>query len=97
MEITRVPLAPPLVSGLINLRGQIITAIDMHRCLDLPERPPNQPSANLILRTEDGLVSLLVDEIGEVLGLSEDAFEFPPETLQGRLRDLICTQRAVRN
>lgn len=90
LEITRVPLSAPLISGLINLRGQIITAIDLRRCLDLPERLPDHTPVNLILQTGDGLVSLLVDEIGDVLQPSKDAFEPPPPTLQGRLRDLVC-------
>jgi purine-binding chemotaxis protein CheW len=90
LEMTRVPLSPPLISGLVNLRGQIITAIDLRRCLNLPERLPDRIPVNLILQTGDGLVSLLVDEIGDVLEPGEDTFEPPPAILQGRLRDLVC-------
>lgn len=89
MEITPAPLAPPVVRGLINLRGQIVPAIDLRRCLQLVERTSGQPSVNLILCTDDGLASLLVDQAGEVLEVDEDTFEFPPETLQGRARELI--------
>jgi purine-binding chemotaxis protein CheW len=89
LEMTRVPLAPPMVRGLINLRGQIILAIDVRRCLDMPDRPPDQRPVHLILRSEDGPVSLLVDEIGVVLGLNEDAPAFSPDTLKGRLREMI--------
>src|SRR5438034_5125162 len=79
--MTRVPLAPPVVQGLINLRGQIVTAIDLRRRLRLNERPAERLPMNIVLRTDDGPVSLLVDEIGDVLQVSEEVFECPPETL----------------
>ena len=88
-ELTPVPLAPPLVGGLLNLRGQIVTAIDLRRCLQLGVRPTDQPAVNLILRTDDGCVSLLVDQVGDVLEVDDDDFEVPPQTFQGRLRELI--------
>lgn len=88
-EMTRVPLAPPVVRGLINLRGQIVTAIDLRRRLELNERPADQTPLNVVVHTDDGAVSLLVDEIGDVLEVSEKQFEPPPETLQGPARQLI--------
>src|SRR6266404_3904656 len=66
-EMTRVPLAPPVVRGLINLRGQIVTALDLRRRLELAERPADQQPVNVVVQTDDGAVSLLVDEIGDVL------------------------------
>jgi purine-binding chemotaxis protein CheW len=87
--LTRVPLAHPMVRGLINLRGQIVTAIDLRRRLDLPELTEDLEPVNVVLQTDDGAVSLLVDEIGDVLEVSEENFERPPETLQGSARDLI--------
>jgi purine-binding chemotaxis protein CheW len=89
LEITQVPLAPPMVKGLINLRGQIISAIDARSCLGLADRPIDQCPVHMIFRTENGPVSFLVDEIGAVLELREDAQAFPPATLQGRLREMI--------
>jgi purine-binding chemotaxis protein CheW len=88
-EMTRVPLAPAVVRGLINLRGQIVTAVDLRRRLDLPDRPGGEPPVNVVVQTDDGAVSLLVDEIGDVLRVPEGAFERPPETLRGPARDLI--------
>lgn len=88
-EMTRVPLAPSVVGGLINLRGQIVTAVDMRRRLGLSERPEDQLPMNVVVRTEDGAVSLLVDEIGDVLETEEESFERPPETVQGVARELI--------
>ena len=87
--MTRVPLAPPVVRGLINLRGQIVTALDLRRRLDLPERPAEALPMNVVVRTDDGVLSLLVDEIGDVLEVDQSAFERPPDTLQGSVRELI--------
>ena len=88
-EMTRVPLASPIVQGLINLRGQIVTAIDLRRRLEMKDRPADCPPVNVVVHTDDGAVSLLVDEIGDVLEVPEAAFERPPETLQGIARELI--------
>jgi purine-binding chemotaxis protein CheW len=86
---TRVPLAPPAVRGLINLRGQIVTAIDLRRRLELRERPADQLPFNVVVQTDDGAVSLLVDEIGDVLEVSDSLFDLPPDTLRGTARELI--------
>jgi purine-binding chemotaxis protein CheW len=88
-EMTRVPLAPPAVSGLINLRGQILVAIDLRRRLGMEDAPRGRLPSNVVLRTEDGPVSFLVDEIGSVLEVEEEAFEPPPRTLKGPFRRLI--------
>jgi purine-binding chemotaxis protein CheW len=88
-EMTRVPLAARVVSGLINLRGQIVTAIDLRRRLELPDLPPGKLPMNIVVRCEDGITSLLADEIGDVLEVAVDLFEPPPETLAGDLRRLI--------
>ncbi len=88
-EMTRVPLAHPVVRGLINLRGQIVTAIDLRRRLELSDRSADQLPVNVVVHTDDGAVSLLVDEIGDVLEVSEKLFERPPETLKGPARELI--------
>lgn len=88
-EMTRVPLASSVVSGLINLRGQIVTAIDLRRRLGLPDRPTGQLPMNVVVRTGDGAVSLLVDEIGDVIEVPTDQFESPPETLGGSARTLV--------
>lgn len=88
-DMTRVPLAPPVVQGLINLRGQIVTAIDLRRRLELPERPAGQLPMNVVIRSEDGAVSFLVDEIGDVLEVNDEDYESPPETVDGAARELI--------
>jgi purine-binding chemotaxis protein CheW len=88
-EMTRVPLAPPVVEGLINLRGQIVTALDLRRRLELPDRNADQLPMNVVIRTDDGPVSFLVDDIGDVVEVDETTFERPPETLRGVPRQLI--------
>ena len=87
-EMTSVPLASAVIRGLINLRGQIVTAIDMRARLGLPPRADALPM-NVVLRTSDGVVSLLVDEIGDVLQPDETCFERVPETIVGVLRELV--------
>jgi purine-binding chemotaxis protein CheW len=89
LEMTQVPLAPAVVSGLINLRGQIVTAVDLRRRLELKPRSPEMLPMNVVVRSEDGSVSLLVDEIGDVVEVEEDSFEPPPETLRGSVRAMI--------
>ena len=88
-EMTRVPLAPGIIRGLINLRGQIVTAIDLRRRLDLPALGGNRLPTNVVIRSDDGAFSLLVDEIGDVLEVAADAFERPPETLRGTAREVV--------
>ena len=88
-EMTRVPLAPGVVRGLINLRGQIVTAIDLRRRLGLPDAPTGVSPMSVILRTEQGAVSLLVDKIGDVREAQRELFEPPPATLRDLSRDLI--------
>ncbi len=87
-KMTQIPLAPSTVKGLINLRGQIVVAIDLRQCLDFDERE-GALSANVVLRTDDGAVSLLVDRIGDVMETTEDSFEEAPETLTGAAADLV--------
>ena len=87
-EMTRVPLAPPAVRGLINLRGQIVAAIDLRCRLELSEYRGAQPM-NVVVQSDDGATSLLVDQIGDVWEVEEEAFEPAPQTLQGVARELI--------
>jgi len=90
-EYTAVPLAPPAVGGLFNLRGQVIAAVDLRVQLGLPRQTLEGPVMNVILRGDDEPVSLLVDRIGEVIDVDESDFEPPPETLTGPTRELITS------
>ena len=88
-EMTPVPLASSVVRGLINLRGQIITAIDLRRRLGMKDLPEDQKPMNVVVRTDDDVVSLLVDRIGDVLEVGDEVLEPPPETLDEVARKLI--------
>src|ERR1700759_572414 len=88
-EMTRVPLAPKIVEGRINLRGQIVTAINMRRRLKLNPREPDAQPMNVVIRSEDGAVSLLVDEIGDVIEVSESCYETPPVNMAAAQRALV--------
>lgn len=88
-QMSHVPKAPEVIEGLINLRGQIVTAIDMRRRLKLPPRAADQEPTNMVVRTDEGAVSLLVDEIGDVLDVDATTYERPPENLDLAARDLI--------
>ncbi len=88
-QMTPVPLAPPVVSGIINLRGQIVTAIDLRRRIGLEDRRPDELPMNVVVRTEDGAVSLLVDEIDDVVEVTHEQFEAAPDTLRGTIRALV--------
>lgn len=88
-EMTRVPLAPDVVEGMINLRGQIVIAIDLRRKLSLHARADGELPVNVVVRSADGAVSLMVDEIGDVVEVEDSTFEAPPETLRGAVRAMI--------
>ena len=88
-EMTRVPLAPGTIEGLINLRGQIVTAIDMRRRLNLPPREAGETAMNVVVRTPEGAVSLLVDEIGDVIAADASTYERVPDNLDPAARELI--------
>jgi purine-binding chemotaxis protein CheW len=88
-ELTRVPLAPPQIAGLINLRGEIVTAFDLRVALGRAQRDQDERPMNVVVATEHGSVSMLVDDVSDVLDLDEGSMEQPPSTLRGSARDLI--------
>lgn len=88
-DMTRVPLAPSVVEGLINLRGQIVCALDLRRRMGLPRRASGALPMNVVLRTSDGPVSLLVDEIGDVVDVEQERLEPVPETVRGLVAEVM--------
>jgi purine-binding chemotaxis protein CheW len=88
-DMTEVPLAPSEIRGLINLRGQIITAIDLRNRMKLPPRPDDQKPMNVVVQTHGEVVSFLVDSIGDVLEVEEEAFEEAPHTVDHSTRELV--------
>lgn len=88
-ELTEVPLAPAIVRGLINLRGQIVMAVDLRARLGLPPQPDGDQPMNVVVRGSEGSVSLLVDSIGDVIDVEADTFEVPPSTMVTRHRQVV--------
>ncbi len=88
-DLTVVPRAPESVHGLINLRGQIVTAIDLRTRLGLPPREADRLPMNVVLRSRDEVVSLLVDEIGDVIDTSALSLEPAPVTLPSAVRTVL--------
>lgn len=89
-QITQVPLASSVIRGLINLRGQIVTAVDLRARLGMAPRPhSDELPMNVVIRSDDGLMSLVVDAIGDVIEVGEDTFETPPSTLDPNLKEVV--------
>lgn len=86
-RIGRVPLAPPEVAGTLNLRGRVVTAIDLRLCLQLPPRPTDQAPMSVVVDPGGEPYALLVDQVGEVLTVSAATFEPSPATLPARWRE----------
>jgi purine-binding chemotaxis protein CheW len=89
LPMTPVPLAPAVVAGIMNLRGQLVTALDLRQQLEMDPAQAGLTPMNVVVRSQDGAVSLLVDQIGDVVEVNEASFERAPETLQGKIRTMI--------
>ena len=85
--MTRVPLAPPEIAGSLNLRGRIVTAIDLRRRLQLPPRPSGQPAMSVVVERQGELYSIIVDSVREVLEFEDGQLEPNPPTLAAAWRD----------
>ncbi len=88
-EMTVVPLSPGAIEGLINLRGQIVIAIDTRRSLGLPRADKEALPMNIVIQSEDGAVSLLVDEIGDVIDVPLNAYASVPDNMPQEQKNLV--------
>jgi purine-binding chemotaxis protein CheW len=89
MALTKVPLAPPEVAGALNLRGRIVTAIDMRCKLGLPHRESGgKPAMHIVVEQQGEMYSLLVDKVGDVTSMPDVQFEPNPSTLDPQLREV---------
>jgi len=88
-EVTEVPLAAPEIQGLINLRGQIITAVNLRSRMNLPPRKNDKGSMNVVTRIDKEVVSFLVDSVGDVLEVEDESFEPVPSTVDAATRELM--------
>jgi purine-binding chemotaxis protein CheW len=87
-RLTLVPLAPPQIAGVLNLRGRIVTAIDMRRRLGLPPRDGKTPPIAVGIELKGESYGLLVDAVGEVMKLSKDVCEPKPANIDARLAEV---------
>ncbi len=87
--MTTVPLTSPIIQGLLNLRGQIVLAIDLRQRLALPPQDNLEEALNIIVQTEDDVVSFIIDEIDDVIGVDESLFEPVPMPLRGAIGDFV--------
>lgn len=86
-KLANIPLAPSEVAGALNLRGRIVTAIDLRRRLGLPAAD-KQESMSIVVEHHGELYSLLIDEVGEVLSVPANSYERNPPTLDSRWREV---------
>ena len=89
LPMTPMPLAPEVVIGLIDLRGQVVTVLDSRRRLGLPVRPEPSFSCHLVIRRGDGVISLLVEEVCDVVETTNSAIMPPPQTLGAHARQFV--------
>jgi len=85
-RIARVPMAPTAIAGFLNLRGQIVTALDLRTTLRLDARPADTDVMNVVVRHEGELFAFMVDEVGDVVSVSNQSVESTPATLDARWR-----------
>lgn len=88
LTLTKIPLASPEVAGVLNLRGRIVTAIDVRKRLDLPDLPEGENGMSIVVEHQGEPYSLLIDRVGEVLGLNSEDLQQNPVTLDPRWRDI---------
>jgi purine-binding chemotaxis protein CheW len=88
LPMAKIPLAPNYIHGLINLRGQISTAVGLRELFSIPQ-PQSTEGMNVVCKLDDVLVSFLVDKIGDVIELDEKDFESTPETVPENIRKFL--------
>src|SRR5665647_3037250 len=86
---TTVPLAPPGITGLVNLRGQVVMLLDLRVRLGLEPLASDAEPMMIVVQVGGEPISLLVDEIGDVVYAQDEQFEMPPDTLPSALRGVI--------
>jgi purine-binding chemotaxis protein CheW len=90
VTLTRLPLAAPAVAGLMNLRGRIVTVLDLRRCLGVAPRPAGEPPVNLVLGAADNPLGLLADQAGDVIAVDERERVPRPAHARGPGHELIA-------
>ncbi|WP_447968341.1 chemotaxis protein CheW [Nitrospira sp. M1] len=88
-RMTDVPLASPVIRGLMNFRGQVVTTLDLRRRLGIDAGSFDSSPMNVVIRTDHEPISLLVDELGDIIDVTDDAWELPPSSLDGEVKALL--------
>lgn len=88
LKVTKIPLAPSQVAGALNLRGRIVTAIDVRDCLGLSPIDMKNKVMSVVVENDGELYSLMIDQVGDVLSLYDDDFENTPSTLDPTWRSV---------
>ncbi len=89
LSLTPIRMAPIFVRGLINLRGQIATAIGMRELFGLSGEAVADAAASVVCKVNGGLISLLVDRIGDVIEVSEDSYEETPDLVEEDIKKIM--------
>ncbi len=89
LQVTRAPLAPDAVSGLVTVRGDVLTAIDLRKKLGLDARSAGSEVVNVVVQSQGESISLWADDVEDVIEVDGDAGELPPDTLKPDVRELI--------
>ena len=87
-KMTHIPLASNSVAGTLNLRGRIVTAIDVRKRLGLPARADDDPGMSVVVEHDQEPYSLIIDAVGDVLSVPSSAYEQNPATLDPKWRDI---------
>jgi purine-binding chemotaxis protein CheW len=87
-RVTRIPLAAPEIAGSLNLRGRIVTAIDIRKRLNMPPKEKAGSTMSVVVEHEEELYSLIIDKVGDVITLEGADFEKNPGTLDPSWRDI---------
>ncbi|MDF1794699.1 MAG: chemotaxis protein CheW [Thalassobaculaceae bacterium] len=85
--VTRVPLSLEVIRGSLNLRGRIVTAVDLRTRLSMPKSDGDH-HMNVVVEYKGDLYSLVVDEVGDVLNISDSAIDPHPATMSAKLREV---------
>lgn len=80
-KVTRIPLGRPEIAGVLNLRGRIVTAIDIRKCLNQPSRDHGTRTMSVVIDHENELYSFIIDQVGDVMTLTDESYENVPATL----------------
>jgi purine-binding chemotaxis protein CheW len=89
LDVTPVPKSQNIVRGIMNLRGQLVPAIDMYERLDISNKSSRLETINIILQCDGFLIALLVDDVGPIISLDESSFELPPNNFSLVSRELV--------